>query len=578
MYNRCWIMGLVGMLGLLGSTPIAAAQCNVPGAICQVPYYIDVQSFDNLFPANTAPERIVEDAARQWNWAGGSRDALDYVGSTTNDTNSADGGCPYDSNGNNYNVIYATPSLSGGGWCAYTTPCQQSWHFSIQVWPQDCAGMQITDNATAGEVDLQNVVEHEFGHALGLKHQDPPQTACDSATPWCMMNPHPCPNDRSRRFFCQQEIDAASAQDGVASAAPYWLLQPNGWPSFSTTGWETGAVNQDPSYGYGVGAISPADIDRVFFWTDVTTTEHPVEYCYPYVDQFINSPCTPTAIPYSSSEMRPAVAYDTTRGNWWVFWRDRPGSLSNTDTEIIYSVSSDLINWSTPADLVFGLYQPVPLSRLPVGATYDWLTDSIVVVFANWNQGDTSGNGDFTCTNAYGCSGELNLTTIAAGSGSPRTFNGPWDLGVMATTSPAVACEYSGDCHECQVLLNGETPHRNVLAFQFCLDTGGVLCSYNVCEEDPITAVWDSEGWTDDPIGLTFNGTNRQGYFVAMITEANPQGYVSYMEKQYVGVGSRVFSRRFGRSGTPAVGGNFPGSEVAVRKRGEVAETGDARA
>ncbi len=508
----------------------AAAQS--PGPIASVPFYINAQSFDSAFPDYGA-ERIIEDAARQWNWAGGSRFALDYVGTTTIDP---DGGCPLASDGGSFNIIYAQPGpgiVNGnGGYNAYTIPCgANGTQFAIEVFPQQPP--YLTDNETAGQIDLQTIVQHEFGHALGWGpiHPDPTQWACNVASPWCVLNRIPCPNDRSRRFFCVNEIDGISSLDGVASATPQWLLQPNGWPGFSATGWETGPLFQENNYGYGLGAISPADGDRTFFWTDVTTSPHPVDYCAPYASHVI--PCWQNTIPYSSSDMRPAVAYDTNRGNWWVFWRNRPGSGSLYPTDgpaIIYSISSDLATWSTPAELWFSnIYTPMPLSRLPVGAAYDNFSDSLVVVFANWNapNGDTTAGNDFTCTNTYGCSGELNLATVPAGAAQPITFNGPWDLGVIATTPPAVACEYSQTDYECQVLLNGETWHRNILSFTFGLYQDGSL--YNVP-----TPIQDMGGWTDDPIGLTFNGVNKQGDFVAMITEANPQGYVSFMEKPLV--------------------------------------------
>lgn len=57
-----------------------------PGPIVSKAYYIDVNSFDSRFPPNTYPERIIEDAARHWNWAGGSRRVLDYVGQADRST------------------------------------------------------------------------------------------------------------------------------------------------------------------------------------------------------------------------------------------------------------------------------------------------------------------------------------------------------------------------------------------------------------------------------------------------------------------------------------------------------------
>ncbi len=193
------------------------------------------------------------------------------------------------------------------------------------------------------------------------------------------------------------------------------------------------------------------------------------------------------------------------------------------------------MNWSPPEPVWFSGWK-VPLSRLPVGATYDQFNDSIVVVFANWNSGDTANSWGSCDANAdpYGCSGELNVATIPGGTTPGVNFNGPWNLldpngnPTIATGPPAVACEYSDQWAECQVLFNGETLHRNVQSFEFCL-WNGQLCGTNWNPGDP-----DTGGWTDTPIGLTFNGPTMQGDFVAVITEANAQGLLSFMEKPRV--------------------------------------------
>ncbi len=150
------------------------------------------------------------------------------------------------------------------------------------------------------------------------------------------------------------------------------------------------------------------------------------------------------------------------------------------------------------------------------------------MVFANWNQADAA---NFSCAN-YGCSGELLLATVSAGASKGASFNGPYDLGVVATGPPAVACEHSNTFYECQVLFTGEgldgsaNPHRNVSSFVFCLGGNGTPCG--------TTAVQDTGGWTDTPIGLTFNGPTLKGEFVGMVTEANPEGYLAFIEKPLV--------------------------------------------
>ncbi len=61
---------------------------------------------------------------------------------------------------------------------------------------------------------------------------------------------------------------------------------------------------------------------------------------------------------------------------------------------------------------------------------------------------------------------------------------------------------------------------------EFCLSISGTFGG--------ATNVIDTDGWTDYPIGLTFNGASEQGNFVAMVTEANPGGAIAFMQTHLI--------------------------------------------
>ncbi len=381
---------------VLGLVPGAAEASN--GTISENQYKIDINSFNQFYSVDVT--RILEDAARQWTAEGSSRSVLENIGTTTSDA------CGFGAGNNN---VWASAGCPGGdcSTCALETDCGFG-NWTIQFFPQSCGGLTATQ--VQHGVDLQSMAMHEFGHALGLQHEDPNEGFCNTASPYCVMNPSMCAGDRSRRVFCQAEIDQVTQVAGDAWSTTWLLNQGSGWPSFSTTGWSDWPVGLNGggtlSYGYGLGATMRTETVDAFTWIDETQPSHNVSIC----DYFPQ--CSPLPIYGTYSRMRPAVAIDTVRNVWWIFWRDASG----TDFEILYATSSDLVTWNGPYELNFSGYG-LPRSRLPVGAAYDSWSDSIAVVFANFNFADPG----FTCTYPYGCSGELNLGVVKASNYNPPT-------------------------------------------------------------------------------------------------------------------------------------------------------------
>ena len=149
----------------------ATPSLNERPCIQQVQYWINIDSFNQFYPG-TDVTRIIEDAARQWNWAGGSRRVLDNMGTTS------ESGCGLF--GTNSDNISAAPGCPGGNCtvCATTALCWGGTfnNWEITVYPDACSG-GIWPTIAPGFTDLETIVLHEFGHAqLGTGHIDPSAT------------------------------------------------------------------------------------------------------------------------------------------------------------------------------------------------------------------------------------------------------------------------------------------------------------------------------------------------------------------------------------------------------------------
>ncbi len=93
---------------------------------------------------------------------------------------------------------------------------------------------------------------------------------------------------------------------------------------------------------------------------------------------------------------------------------------------------------------------------------------------------------------------------------------------------PALACEYSNTLYECQLLYTNEDVHRDVWGNGFCLTSTGAGCS-----PGGFSGNIDTGGWTDYPVGLTFNGPTVQGSFVAAVTGDGASGVMYIMQKRH---------------------------------------------
>lgn len=483
---------------LAGAT--SSAQTTNRGPFSTETYLINAASFGNEF-GTASPVRVIEHAARQWTWAGGARVALENAGST------AATGCALFSPNHVYGVQGCDPSdpppgcttladfSPGGSVCVFGG-------FAVRVW---LGGEDFSlAPTTALQMDFQIVMQHELGHFYLYDHVEVDST--------CIMHADTLLSEGNRqRYFCGTEIDLAGDYVGHPWAYPYYMRS-SSWPLPSGSGWSA-PLPAGTQFGFGMADAFRTENSTAapMFFGNISSLPHDPKVCPDY-----RSACTPTNIVSNSlTQTKPSVAYDWTRSRWWVAYQDGYNGY------VGYATSTDLLNWTAHGAVRNSSGMPIP-TRTPVGIAYDAFSDHVVVVFTTW----LPYNQYPPCPSAFGCTNDQRFVTIGAGvPGS--TWQGAFALtGMQGSGPPAVACENSSAYYECQVLTVGVDPNRHIWSYRFCLDSAGNHCG--------TSGAVDTGGWTDYPIGLTFNGQNANGYWVAAVTGASLSNVIYINQKRNV--------------------------------------------
>lgn len=274
---------------------------------------------------------------------------------------------------------------------------------------------------------------------------------------------------------------------------------------------------------FGPVTDGPGGVDAVAAWngatytliarTDWTTSPHTIKVCRANSSDTCVADVTIPPPPTSRSVLRrPTLVYDRWRGRTWLFAAAGPRDVKaafSADAWIYVWTSDDAgLNWTFRDYVSYpGVGGPAQ-SRLPIGATYDEVSDSIVLVFVAHVQ---TGTGAFP----PGMTEEIQLATHPAATVSSSEWN-VQRFGATANlfgyTAPAVYCYYEGvvgpGIFNCEAFVSGLDDARSIWKFRFWIN-------YNSNRSlGAVTAGEFVGGATDDTIDVAGNDTT--GYVVAV--------------------------------------------------------------
>lgn len=168
---------------------------------------------------------------------------------------------------------------------------------------------------------------------------------------------------------------------------------------------------------------------------------------------------------------------------------------------------------------------PDAITKFPVGASYDYLTDRFVIAWANHSdraQLFASANNATTCDTAksgvfngypFGCKGETIVSTILSG-GSPvfstthirLAYSDPQSWGLKGLGPPTVNCDSGAPYYQCEIFITDHSQAMDIVSRRFCLFSGGLPCGSQALIHDP--------GLTDFPVTTTQRRANGSGGIV----------------------------------------------------------------
>ena len=239
----------------------------------------DVRVFDNFadttannnttpdpqFPGWTGVELAVWKGITEW----GSRRHGTGGGDPLNGNLLGDGGANFDAmwagnavaaGNNNNNIVSAITSCGGSGTLAYTeTPITDGWRIKFcDEWTWDDGPGTISNRW-----DIEGVMTHEYGHALGLGHSD-----SGPATMW----PSVGAGQTGTRSISSDDIAGVQCVYGLASMAKPTIVATDATGGTSITIWGTNFSPTGNEVWFTNENVTPAVGDPIVRVTDVPST------------------------------------------------------------------------------------------------------------------------------------------------------------------------------------------------------------------------------------------------------------------------------------------------------------------
>lgn len=422
------------------SRPAEAA----PGTVISEAVDVNVLSFGNEFGGQD-PRNVIRTAMKAWTAYAGSRDTFHV------DQDTANAGCGW---------FGTKPHIFGSTRAMCTPQCPNTCDCVLAV-RTDCffGGWVIEvfpNNETfslfptsSSEADFQALIQHELGHKW-LGHYD------DDT---CVMNTNAIPEDAAQRYFCNSELSALHANPDLGTATIRKATN-LAWPTPDPVSWSS--VDLSVASGRSFASLMRGTTDYIAkAGINVATTS--------MLDYFGSGGALPST---GDSSFRPGTAYDPLRGRHWVFTVN-----ANYNIVVLYYQNGA---WTTVGTMSNG--SSTPQTRVPVGATYDHVTDSIVVAFASWRNFEAYP----WCPGPFGCTGDLNVATLNASVPSSivsitrfgTSLNG-WSIAGWG--SPAVACDDVRDASgfQCEVLLSSLNSFRLIEGQRFGISASRVVTGWS---------------------------------------------------------------------------------------------------
>lgn len=489
---------------------------TVTGVPIVMQYSINTASFSPLFGA-TNPSRAIQYAVQQWAAYGGSRIFFELTGSTTQN------GCasvPFPSN----HFVGVNGTILGDTNCgigAQNTPC---WNGSFVIEVPSCPNYTLGAPIVTpppnpiSQSDFHEVVVHEIGHTVlyygsGVANGHVPVSG--NPDDQCVMDPT---GVSVFTGFCSVEAEA------VGGVGPVWgdgylnttlgVANSAGFPSPTSFG-ATSASSQS----VGVGGFDfqrgkqGSSVKNLIAANVASIEPHRAQTCE------ANGACSTSAgsVLNGTNLASPALVHDTRRNQWWMIARN---SAHNNYAYLYKGATSGTpMSWTS-----FGAIPDI-ITMYPVAATYDYLSDSIVVVWNN-GRGDvpsiptqpgtsldcTRRAGGLGGTQPFGCQGEFLVTLLEPVNGAnvhtSRFLNG--SAGVIGYTglgAPAVVCERDG-YHQCEAFVVSRDGNREIVSWRFQLFSR-YLAGYQ--------AQLVSGGTTDLPIHVSTRALDGTGAVVQSV-------------------------------------------------------------
>lgn len=403
-----------------------------PGPVSSEAVDVNLASFGNEFGGED-PRNVIRTAMTSWTAYAGGRETFHVDQVTTNAGCGWFGTKPH---------IYGTTALDCAPECPLTCDCTLAvrqgcflggWVIAVYINNRQFSLFPMT----SGQTDFQHVIQHELGHKW-TGHID------DDT---CVMNSSPAVENAAQRYFCNGDLAALRANPDIGTEQIRKATNLV-WPTPDDTSWSSVGLSVNSGRGFASLLRGVTDyIVETGVNTNITTM----------VDYYGNGGGLPS---FANTSLRPGSAYDPIRARHWIFTVD-----SYYNIIVLYYQNGA---WTTVGTMSNG--SASPRTRVPPTATYDHLTDSIVVAFNNW--GGTKAYPP--CPGPFGCSGDLNVAVLSASGPTPigsitRFGNSLGSWSVAGWGTPTVACDDVRDPSgfQCEVVLSSLNQFRLIEGQRF---------------------------------------------------------------------------------------------------------------
>ncbi len=303
-------------------------------------------------------------------------------------------------------------------------------------------------------------------------------------------------SDYGYRYYCNREKDRMTHHQtllsGYRNAGSIGHAPIGTWTAFTPCPGKDGVPFGDAWRGEDSSG-NPVD---AFVWTSASRSDHGVSFgrYNTTVGYFGCSAFSSNLTTTSGTHRRPTIAFDSVRKRWFVF-----SSSSVYGQNMVWAYySTSMTSWSPGTHLQVG--GAAAITREPVAAVYDPVTDRIVVAWVQFDPVYSFDTGGGNHCNSRNCSGEIRLATASADpatwvNGNPiwqgLVYNGgassrPWRFkaglqsdpaaGWQSASAPSVSCEntrISG--YHCDMAFTATDNDRSLVTVRFEIDNSGAL-------------------------------------------------------------------------------------------------------